>query len=617
MHKPLLLIMLVLLVIPYTIVIPYNTNNQYIVVNGDLVVSGTLSYDNAEVIVNGNVIILSNSKLILRNSKLLLNTTGGMRSIRLSSNSELSLEYSEISYLGKSYSYIIILNKAEIGSWYGVIKGTKGIKLYNSTMYLEETNITESTTPIYSEISMITIKRSRIENCIGEGINASMTKIYIEDSIFKNITYAITTEYSIETRIISSRFIDNAIAIESRGSNLYIKDTVFINNTVCGVYLVNSNTTIEGSVFINNRLGVFSNRGQKSLSLINNRFYNDGVYLYGLSPRDLILCSENNTVNDKPLVYILNKDSITIRDEAGQVIIVNSSNIKVEDLTITNTTAAIQVFFSEAISLGNTRLSNNIFGLTSMHSKLLIQDSEIYLNELTGAKISYSEVVIENTSITGNTGIGVYLGHSRAWINSSRIDSNGDGVLIDTSNTTIFYTEITSNNGAGLSISATPLQVYFYVEIHYCDIYGNKYHGIYNGNNYITVNATMNWWGSIHGPLYSLGADRDDPEEVYGNIIYSPWLSHSFKIPPIIINVQPLLNNTYVKGVIDLTIDIESRQELEEVLLYIDNQLVASYTSPRFTYTLDTTKYSDGLHKLVIRAISIRDVVNETTYVFC
>jgi len=73
------------------------------------------------------------------------------------------------------------------------------------------------------------------------------------------------------------------------------------------------------------------------------------------------------------------------------------------------------------------------------------------------------------------------------------------------------------------------------VEIHYCNIFSNERLGLHVCGTYL-VNATHCWWGSLYGPEYKEYGDPEDPEEVYGDVIYEPWLTEPWEDvePPII-----------------------------------------------------------------------------------
>ena len=69
-----------------------------------------------------------------------------------------------------------------------------------------------------------------------------------------------------------------------------------------------------------------------------NSFYNNGIIL-----RDSRLTTvTNNMINGKPLVYL---DGVSHKniDDAGEVILINCKNIKVENQDLSNTSIGIQL----------------------------------------------------------------------------------------------------------------------------------------------------------------------------------------------------------------------------------------------------------------------------------
>jgi parallel beta-helix repeat protein len=77
---------------------------------------------------------------------------------------------------------------------------------------------------------------------------------------------------------------------------------------------------------------------------------------------------EDNTVNGKPLVYLEDVKDSAVTD-AGQVILVNCSNITVENLYLSNTSVGIELAQTEdSIILNNTASNNDYAGICLAHS---------------------------------------------------------------------------------------------------------------------------------------------------------------------------------------------------------------------------------------------------------
>ena len=205
---------------------------------------------------------------------------------------------------------------------------------------------------------------------------------------------------------------------------------------------------------------------------------------------------------------------------------------------------------------------------------------------LTNANLSCADVGLEIAS------------SSNVIITNCKISQNDQYGLfcIGSSNITIIGYEI-SQNKLGIYCKGSSG-----VTIHYCNIYGNEEHGLYNGGYYV-VNATYNWWGSPEGPEYKAEGDPKDPEEVYSayepwHLVYEPWLTE----PAMIDNIPPSIG--------ELIMSPEEPVEDEEVTIKVNvtdalsgvREVILSYsTDGRATWTnITMTLGPDGYYTAVI-----------------
>jgi parallel beta-helix repeat protein len=108
---------------------------------------------------------------------------------------------------------------------------------------------------------------------------------------------------------------------------------------------------------------------------------------------------EDNTVNGKPLVYLEDVSDCKVED-AGQVILVNCNNIRVENLDLSNTDVGIELWKTENSKISNNTVCNNNWG------GIRLEDSSNN-NTITGNNVSNNFVGIRLDSssynaITGN-----------------------------------------------------------------------------------------------------------------------------------------------------------------------------------------------------------------------
>jgi len=222
----------------------------------------------------------------------------------------------------------------------------------------------------------------------GAGINVISSNNTITGNNVCNNSDGISVVSSSNNSITGNNLYNNEYSISlSDSNNNTITGNNVCNNEYGGIYLADSsnNNSITGNTFVNNGLRVFNS-------------YQNTV--------------EGNIVNGKLLVYLEDASDYTVKD-AGQVILVNCTNITVENVDLSNTDVGIELCKTE-----NSRISNNIVRNNNCGS-ISLSDSS-------------------NNSITGN--------------NVS--NNNGDGISIsDSSNNTITDNNASSNSNVGIYLS--------------------------------------------------------------------------------------------------------------------------------------------------------------------
>jgi len=160
---------------------------------------------------------------------------------------------------------------------------------------------------------------------------------------------------------------------------------------------------------------------------------------------------EGNIVNGMPLVYLEDMSDIDVTD-AGQVILVNCSNITVENLDLSNTNVGIELWKTENSRISNSNVSNNRYGICLWYSSNNSIAGNDVCNNDDGIRLDKST----NNSISGNTICnnrgGIRLGYSsNNNIGGNDVSDNDDGVSLSYS---CFNNDILSNTfvNDGLSV---------------------------------------------------------------------------------------------------------------------------------------------------------------------
>jgi len=152
----------------------------------------------------------------------------------------------------------------------------------------------------------------------------------------------------------------------------------------------------------------------------------------------------SNTVNGKPIYYWMGQSDKTVPSDAGSVILVNCTNITVQNLNLTGNYDGIQLAYTNASTITGNIVQNNSRGITllcSSNNKITNNDVagnidgiRIEQRTFTTGIPSGSQLTTVNNNSTGNLIVG------------NNITSNTNGVGIGDSNG---YGSETSNDISG------------------------------------------------------------------------------------------------------------------------------------------------------------------------
>lgn len=260
-----------------------------------------------------------------------------------------------------------------------------------------------------------------------------------------------------------------------------------------GILINASNTKIIGNIITENRLGIFSISKTYNHTIKDNVFINDGlafgnyVYNHHLSILDFRHTVENNTVNGKPLYYFCDINDFIVPEDAGQVLLVNCTNVTIKNLNLNNTDFFINLagckncnvinntaydtdgelilFLSENNTIQNNTISNSLHAICcDYYSKNnIVRFNEVYgnwigISSITGSK---SNKIYSNKIYKNKIGIEITTYHSPMIsqdheIYQNQIYDNGRGILINkkSENLSIFNNSI-HNNLVGINIASS------------------------------------------------------------------------------------------------------------------------------------------------------------------
>ncbi len=135
-------------------------------------------------------------------------------------------------------------------------------------------------------------------------------------------------------------------------------------------------------------------------------------------------------------------------------------------------------------------------------------------------------VTLRNNLIAGNTslwGAGVTLQGGQLTIFKCEILNNiGDGLHIYYGSLNADSSTFAGNTRDGIGAGARGKSDSRSASITHCNIAGNGSYGIRSSNDWLTLDATLNWWGDSSGPG---GAGPGSGDMVSRFVVFDPWLT--------------------------------------------------------------------------------------------
>ncbi|MFO8109402.1 MAG: NosD domain-containing protein [Thermoplasmata archaeon] len=298
-------------------------------------------------------------------------------------------------------------------------RGSKGLYLkdvYNVTV--DSNHITQSTScAVHVESSRkVRIFNNDILSCTGTGI-----RLLQSDNIDIN-----------SNRLVNNR--REGIHVQDSHHNR-VKDNQILDNPIDGLFLQNSVDNL----------------------LYNNDFRGTGIRIQGdtLENWNSHSIPDNNTLEGFPVCY-LNDQAGTLPEEPGQVILVNVTDIFVENMELHKGSTGLALAFSDGISVRNVSISSQAqTGLHVFNSGNNTFSHLDIINNPKGVLVESSgDNHLDNISVTDNPSGGIEVVDSPwFYLRDSLLDNNGAfGVRIHLCPYSTLTQNTYTSNRRGLSI---------------------------------------------------------------------------------------------------------------------------------------------------------------------
>ena len=343
-------------------------------------------------------------------------------------------------------------------------------------------------------------------------------------------------------------------------SNNVLMNNNASNNRYYGICLrFSSNNMLKNNTASNHnwngiRLLFSSNNTLTNNTMSGNSYYNFGVS--GGSLSDYIQSIDtSNTVDGKPIYYLVDEQDKQIPANAGYVGLVNSTNITVRDLTLTNNwegllfaytnnsrienvtvssnNEGIHLFSSSNNMITNSNASNNYFGIALHESSNDELTNSNASNNICGIYLGRwsSNNTLTNNNASNNLWNGIYLYSSRNnTLTNNNLSNNGAGIFLYESSNNVLTDNNASSNGYGIYPYSSSNNIIYLNNFINNDenVYSEDSSNIWNSTEPITytyngstyANYTGNYWSDYNGTddnkdgigdtPYSINSDKDN-----------------------------------------------------------------------------------------------------------
>jgi parallel beta-helix repeat protein len=238
-----------------------------------------------------------------------------------------------------------------------------------------------------------------------------------------------------------------------------------IASNVYGTYVgISNNNTLIGNTLEDNLNGVYLEELSRFTTMRNNNI-SGGQMNFGVSP-DIALHIKNgldlindidasNTVDGKPIVYWINQHNQKVPANSGYVMLINSTNILVEGLNLSNNVQNIFLLASNNTVIANNSISNSVYGIDIGDYRWFDYNTSIHHRFYSFNATVKGNVLVDN-------GVGIRMRSDNSTISNNTLYRNPLGILADTSNSIISRNVVVESD---MNITYEPeLYIFYYPE---------------------------------------------------------------------------------------------------------------------------------------------------------
>jgi parallel beta-helix repeat protein len=312
-------------------------------------------------------------------------------------------------------------------------------------------------------------------NSSDSGIELRSSYNIIIDNIIKSSDSGIRLNNANHNMIINNNLSENDFGLRflnNSQSNIALNNSINLNK-FWGVRLEDSEVNnISNNNIFNNGNGLFIKNSDKNnllnniisdnwygieilssneITIKNTSFKNDDLYVYD-SYKNIIL---NNTVDEKPLIYLENESDQIIENIAGQIILVNCKNISILDQVFSDLIHPVELWGTDFCKIIGCSILNNDFGIALFYSNNNIISDSIFSGNNHGINLGdegENNTIFNNTFKNNNFGLAISHVNKSTQIFNNYFSNNSYGLQIYNSKNATISNNTFTNDYFGLNL---------------------------------------------------------------------------------------------------------------------------------------------------------------------
>jgi len=294
-----------------------------------------------------------------------------------------------------------------------------------------------------------------------------------------------------------------------------------------GIYIARSlNNIVRDNIIVNHRYGIRIYDSSGNILKNNNMSHNKyNLVVWGLLLSHFLHdIDSSNVVNGRPVYYWVNQQNKIVPKDAGYVALVNSLNITVKELNLSNSLAGVLLAYTDNSIITGVTSFNNERGLylVSSHYNNFVNNNVSGNSWIGISTVSSRGNRILGNIISRNLGSGIRLSHSfpilgyyseSNTISGNTVENNVDGVYLEESfNNKVSDNKIINNTNSGIYVDGSSSNIFWGNTVA-----DNKYNvwipaSPPSANEwYADYPVGGNFWSSHVGVDVLSGANQDQP----------------------------------------------------------------------------------------------------------